>query len=33
MGRRVRAIGQLKIAVAMRPDLEHYQRALLRLAG
>ncbi len=33
MGRRVRAIGQLKIAVAMRPDHEHYRRALLRLAG
>ncbi|MGH2767633.1 MAG: tetratricopeptide repeat protein [Candidatus Methylomirabilales bacterium] len=33
MGNRQSALGQLKIAVAMRPDSEDYRRALLRLAG
>jgi Flp pilus assembly protein TadD len=32
-GNRKRALGHLKIAVAMRPDSEDYQHALARLAG
>ncbi|MGH2635630.1 MAG: tetratricopeptide repeat protein [Actinomycetota bacterium] len=32
-GQRVRAIGHLKLAIAMRPGVEHYERALARLAG
>lgn len=31
-GERSRAIGHLKLAIAMRPGVEHYQRALDRLA-
>ncbi|HEX6330594.1 MAG TPA: hypothetical protein VF129_04810 [Actinomycetota bacterium] len=32
-GERTRAIGHLKLAIAMRPGVEHYERALARLAG
>ena len=32
-GQRSRAIGHLKLAIAMRPGIEHYERALARLAG
>jgi tetratricopeptide (TPR) repeat protein len=32
-GNRKRALGHLKIAVAMRPDSEDYRHALQRLAG
>jgi Flp pilus assembly protein TadD len=32
-GERSRAIGHLKLAIAMRPGVEHYERALARLAG
>lgn len=32
-GQRARAIGHLKLALAMRPDAADYQRALRRLAG
>lgn len=31
-GQRARAIGHLKLAIAMRPGVEHYERALARLA-
>ncbi len=32
-GQRMRAIGHLKLARALRPDVEHYERALRRLTG
>jgi len=32
-GQRMRAIAHLKLAVAMRPEADHYRRALARLAG
>lgn len=32
-GQRARAIGHLKMAVAMRPDVDDYESALRRLAG
>jgi Flp pilus assembly protein TadD len=32
-GQRTRAIGHLKLAVAMRPDVDEYESALRRLAG
>jgi Flp pilus assembly protein TadD len=32
-GQRTRAIGHLKLAIAMRPGVNHYERALQRLAG
>jgi Flp pilus assembly protein TadD len=32
-GERSRAIGHLKLAIAMRPGIPHYERALARLAG
>jgi len=32
-GQRMRAIGHLKLAIAMRPGVQHYERALARLAG
>lgn len=32
-GQRSRAIGHLKLAIVMRPGIEHYERALARLAG
>jgi Flp pilus assembly protein TadD len=32
-GQRARAIGHLKLAVAMRPDIDDYETALRRLAG
>jgi Flp pilus assembly protein TadD len=32
-GQRTRAIGHLKLAVAMRPDVDDYETALRRLAG
>jgi tetratricopeptide (TPR) repeat protein len=32
-GQRSRAIGHLKLAIAMRPGVEDYERALARLAG
>jgi Flp pilus assembly protein TadD len=32
-GQRKRAIGHLKLAIAMRPGVEDYERALARLAG
>jgi Flp pilus assembly protein TadD len=32
-GQRMRAIGHLKLAVAMRPDVDDYETALRRLAG
>lgn len=31
-GQRSRAIGHLKLAIVMRPGIEHYERALARLA-
>ncbi len=32
-GQRSRAIGHLKLAIAMRPGIEHYEQALSRIAG
>ena len=32
-GQRARAIAHLKLAIAMRPGVGHYERALERLAG
>jgi Flp pilus assembly protein TadD len=32
-GQRTRAIGHLKLAIAMHPGVEDYERALARLAG
>jgi Flp pilus assembly protein TadD len=32
-GQRARAIGHLKLAIAMRPDVTDYERALQRLGG
>lgn len=32
-GQRMRAIGHLKLARALRPGVEHYERALRRLTG
>jgi Flp pilus assembly protein TadD len=32
-GQRTRAVGHLKLAIAMRPGVEHYERALARLAS
>jgi Flp pilus assembly protein TadD len=32
-GQRTRAIAHLKLAIAMRPGVTHYERALARLAG
>ena len=32
-GQRSRAIGHLKLAIAMRPGTEHYEEALSRIAG
>lgn len=32
-GQRQRAIAHLKLAIAMRPGVRHYERALARLAG
>ena len=32
-GQRSRAIGHLKLALAMRPGTEDYERALSRIAG
>ena len=32
-GQRGRAIGHLKLAIAMRPGVAHYEQALARLAG
>jgi Flp pilus assembly protein TadD len=32
-GERMRAIGHLKLAIAMRPGIDEYERALARLAG
>lgn len=32
-GQPARAVAHLKLAVAMRPGVEHYERALARLAG
>jgi Flp pilus assembly protein TadD len=32
-GQRTRALAHLKLAVAMRPGVDHYERALARLAG
>ena len=32
-GQHVRAIAHLKLAIAMRPGVGHYERALERLAG
>jgi Flp pilus assembly protein TadD len=32
-GQRPRAIGHLKLAIAMRPGIDHYEQALRRLAG
>lgn len=32
-GQPTRAIAHLKLAIAMRPGVEHYERALARLAG
>jgi len=32
-GQRTRAIAHLKLAIAMRPGVGHYERALERLAG
>ncbi len=32
-GQRTRAIAHLKLAVAMRPGVDHYERALARLGG
>jgi Flp pilus assembly protein TadD len=32
-GERARALGHVKLAMAMQPGVEHYERALRRLAG
>ena len=32
-GQRLRAIAHLKLAIAMRPGVSHYERALARLTG
>jgi Flp pilus assembly protein TadD len=32
-GQRTRAIAHLKLAIAMRPGIDHYEQALARLAG
>jgi len=32
-GERSRAIGHMKLAIAMRPGIPHYERALARLVG
>ncbi len=32
-GQHMRAIGHLKLALAMRPGVDEYERALARLAG
>src|SRR5438270_10950464 len=32
-GQQTRAIAPLKLAIAMRPGVEHYEQALARLAG
>jgi Flp pilus assembly protein TadD len=32
-GQRTRAVGHLKLAIAMRPGVEHYERALARMSG
>ena len=32
-GQRTRAIAHIKLAIAMRPGIGHYERALARLAG
>ncbi len=32
-GQLARAIGHVKLAIAMRPGVEHYERALARMAG
>ena len=32
-GQRTRAIAHLKLAIAMRPGINHYEQALARLAG
>ena len=32
-GQRTRAIAHIKLAIAMRPGVTHYERALARLAG
>jgi Flp pilus assembly protein TadD len=32
-GQHTRAVAHLKLAVAMRPGVDHYERALARLAG
>ena len=32
-GERARALGHVKLAIAMHPGVEHYERALRRLAG
>ena len=32
-GERTRAIGHLKLAIAMRPGVQEYERALARIAG
>jgi Flp pilus assembly protein TadD len=32
-GQRTRALGHVKLAIAMRPGIEHYERTLARLAG
>ena len=32
-GQRSRALGHVKLAIAMRPGVEHYERTLARLAG
>jgi Flp pilus assembly protein TadD len=32
-GQRSRAIGHLKLAIVMRPGIDHYEQALARLAG
>ena len=32
-GQRARALGHVKLAIAMRPGVEHYERTLARLGG
>jgi Flp pilus assembly protein TadD len=32
-GQRTRAVAHLKLAIAMRPGIDHYEEALARLAG
>jgi Flp pilus assembly protein TadD len=32
-GQRARAIAHIKLAIAMRPGIQHYERALARLTG